>query len=723
MLESWPISRRVNTGFLTITLMLMGLALFSHRAVGALGNVYDEYQGISRQNLAISSYISDISEARLASFRYRITPDPAFRESVNSSIDKALEGTDFLVYFENNSDRLTEVELTLDEARNYKSQFNLMANAIDAADALERDFTVRSDQLQLETSAAFTLALQAANPSLTSAVGRCLQNLYTAILYGKRYLASANDDDLAEFLSEYQLFISALERLERVNRQDNIVPVINRIKDMMAGYPDVITAYADAEKEAQRIQIDQLDRIGPIMQEQLETISQSIHARQNDLGPAGGAIVTQMRAVIPIIGIAATLIALAAAYIIGRWITGAIGRMADATDRLAAGDNDMTIDGTQHKHELGRMARALQVFRDSQIERLEASAERARLRAQQDEVVNTMKRQLEALAEGNLTAEIQEPFAPEYEDLRINFNAAIKGLHQAMSRVIETSVVITSNAQQSNSATAELSQRTENQAATLEETAAALDELTASVRSAAAHAKSVDTSVGRARSEATKNGEVVAQAVSAMSAIAASSNQITQVIGVIDDIAFQTNLLALNAGVEAARAGESGRGFAVVASEVRALAQRSADAAKEISALIENSSRHVAQGTQLVGHAGDALTEIITQVNEIASMTSQIATSAEEQATGLSEINLGVNQLDQVTQQNAAMVQDSITRGDALVSETSTLNTLISKFKITANTMAPIVPHDASDKLRDAIARTHRSPASHGSAQPAWEDF
>lgn len=723
MLESWPISRRVNTGFLTITLMLMGLALFSHRAVGALGNVYDEYQGISRQNLAISSYISDISEARLASFRYRITPDPAFRESVNSSIDKALEGTDFLVYFENNSDRLTEVELTLDEARNYKSQFNLMANAIDAADALERDFTVRSDQLQLETSAAFTLALQAANPSLTSAVGRCLQNLYTAILYGKRYLASANDDDLAEFLSEYQLFISALERLERVNRQDNIVPVINRIKDMMAGYPDVITAYADAEKEAQRIQIDQLDRIGPIMQEQLETISQSIHARQNDLGPAGGAIVTQMRAVIPIIGIAATLIALAAAYIIGRWITGAIGRMADATDRLAAGDNDMTIDGTQHKHELGRMARALQVFRDSQIERLEASAERARLRAQQDEVVNTMKRQLEALAEGNLTAEIQEPFAPEYEDLRINFNAAIKGLHQAMSRVIETSVVITSNAQQSNSATAELSQRTENQAATLEETAAALDELTASVRSAAAHAKSVDTSVGRARSEATKNGEVVAQAVSAMSAIAASSNQITQVIGVIDDIAFQTNLLALNAGVEAARAGESGRGFAVVASEVRALAQRSADAAKEISALIENSSRHVAQGTQLVGHAGDALTEIITQVNEIASMTSQIATSAEEQATGLSEINLGVNQLDQVTQQNAAMVQDSITRGDALVSETSTLNTLISKFKITTNTMAPIVPHDASDKLRDAIARTHRSPASHGSAQPAWEDF
>jgi methyl-accepting chemotaxis protein len=185
----------------------------------------------------------------------------------------------------------------------------------------------------------------------------------------------------------------------------------------------------------------------------------------------------------------------------------------------------------------------------------------------------------------------------------------------------------------------------------------------------------------------------------------------------------------LNAGVEAARAGESGKGFAVVASEVRALAQRSADAAKEIAGLIENSSRHVAQGTQLVGHAGDALSEIITQVNDIASMTSQIATSAEEQAIGLSEINVGVNQLDQVTQQNAAMVQDSITRGDALATETSKLNALIGKFKVTSRRMTPAVPYDAADALRDAIARTHKPannvprPATHFVAEPAWEDF
>ncbi|MGJ8587925.1 MAG: methyl-accepting chemotaxis protein [Yoonia sp.] len=729
MLESWPISRRVNTGFVIVTLMLVGLALFSHRAVGALGNVYDEYQAIAHQNIAINTYVEDIYEARQASFRYRIAPDPVFRERVNSNIDELLNETESLASFAGNPDRLSEIQTILDEARTYKTQFNLMANAIDATDAMERNFVERSDQLQRETGTAFNLALQSGNPALTSAVGRCLQTLYTAILAGKRYVASTSPDDLVEFTTQYEAFGSALDRLEALNRQDNITVVANRITDLMTGYPEMLAAFSAANADAKSIQTGMLDRIGPIMQDRLDSIAADIVDRQSDLGAAGSAIVTQMRTVIPITGIAAILIALTAAYTIGRWISGPIARLADVTDRLASGDNDVTISGTEHHHELGRMARALLVFRESQIDRLAASAERAKLRAQQDTVVNTLKRQLAALAEGNLTAEIQEPFAPEYDELRINFNDAIKGLHTAMLRVIETSALIGENATESNSATAELSQRTENQAATLEETAAALDQLTASVRSAAEHAKSVDSSVGKARAEATKNGEIVAQAVSAMSAIEQSSKQITQVISVIDDIAFQTNLLALNAGVEAARAGESGRGFAVVASEVRALAQRSADAAKEISGLITNSSHHVAQGTQLVGHAGDALSEIITQVNDISSMTSQIATSAEEQAIGLSEINVGVNQLDQVTQQNAAMVQDSITRGAALAIESSKLNALIGKFKITSERTTPAVPRDTANALRDAIAGTHKPvvnkqrAAANGSAQPGWEDF
>lgn len=729
MLDSWPISRRVNSGFFIVTLMLVGLALFSHRAVGALGNVYEEYRQIANQNIAISAFVEDIFKAQQASLQYRITPDPVFREQVSSNIDEVLGATGFLETFANAPDRLAEVQTILDEARIYKAQFTLMANATETAEAVKREFSARSDQLQRETSATFNLALQSANPALISSVGRCLQTLYTAILAGKRYLASHDAADLEEFTTEYGAFGNALNRLEALNRQDNITVVVNRIKDLTNGYPELLDTFAVANAEAQNIQAGTLDRIAPEMQQRLDNTAAAIVERQSDLGSAGSTIVSTMRTVIPIIGIVATVLALAAAYVIGRWISGAIARLADVTDMLASGDNDITISGTEHTHELGRMARALLIFRDSLRERLAVSSEQEKLRAQQDVVVSTMKRQLAALAQGNLTAEIREPFAPEYEELRINFNDAIQGLHSAMVRVNETAALIGHNATESNTATTDLSHRTENQAATLEETAAALDQLTASVRSAAEHAKSVDTSVTKARAEAAKNGEIVSQAVSAMRAIEQSSQQITQVISVIDDIAFQTNLLALNAGVEAARAGESGRGFAVVASEVRALAQRSADAAKEIAGLIENSSRHVAQGTQLVGHAGDALSEIITQVNEIATMTSQIATSAEEQAIGLSEINVGVNQLDQVTQKNAAMVQDAITRGDVLATETSNLKDLIGKFKMTSTRATPAVPYDAANALRDAIARTHMPTAgkphmtAHAAAQPAWEDF
>ena len=729
MRESWPISRRVYTGFIIVTLMLVGLALFSQRAVSALGNVYLEYQSIATQNMAISSYGDGLSEAQLSASRYRLTADPVFRDLVSTHIDEVVNDTESLSYFAQTPARMAEIEAIFDEARAYKTQFNQMANALNQATAFQQDFGDRSDQLQTVSSDVFTLALQSANPALISGAGRALQSLYSAVFFGKRYLASVSAEDLAEFETHYQAFDTALGRLVRLNRQDNITPLLNQITELKNGYADLLSSYAVAYTAAQSIQTDALDRIGPALQNRLERITADIVDSQNELGPAGSAIVTQMKTVIPIIGIAATLIAIAAAYIIGRWITGAITRLAELTDRLAGGDNDVTVSGTEHNHELGRMARALLVFRDSQIERLEASAERAELRARQDEVVSTMKRQLAALAEGNLTAEIKQPFDPAYEDLRVNFNAAINGLHTAMIRVIETAVVISNNVSKSNSATAELSQRTENQAATLEQTAAALDQLTASVRSGAEHAKSVDASVGKARFEAKRNGEVVAQAVDAMGAIAESSQQISQVIGVIDDIAFQTNLLALNAGVEAARAGESGRGFAVVASEVRALAQRSADAAKEIAALIEKSSRHVTQGTQLVGHAGDALAEIITQVNEIASMTSQIATSAEEQAIGLSEINVGVNQLDQVTQQNAAMVQDSISRGDALVSETGKLTALIGRFN-TSHDRPPLpAPRDVGNTLRNAIAQTHLPAKSqprataNGAADPGWEDF
>ena len=227
-----------------------------------------------------------------------------------------------------------------------------------------------------------------------------------------------------------------------------------------------------------------------------------------------------------------------------------------------------------------------------------------------------------------------------------------------------------------------LARRTEQQAASLEETAAALEEITATVRrtaEGASHARSV---VAGAKTDAETGGEVVGRAIVAMNAIATSSRAITQIIGVIDEIAFQTNLLALNAGVEAARAGDAGRGFAVVAQEVRALAQRSAEAAKEIKGLISASTRQVGEGVDLVGQTGEALGRIVGQVAEINTVVTDIAASAQEQASGLQQINVAIAQMDQVTQQNAAMVEESTAASHALAREAGDLDRLMGRFQV-----------------------------------------
>jgi methyl-accepting chemotaxis protein len=232
------------------------------------------------------------------------------------------------------------------------------------------------------------------------------------------------------------------------------------------------------------------------------------------------------------------------------------------------------------------------------------------------------------------------------------------------------------------SASDDLARRTEQQAASLEETAAALDEITQTVRKSAQNAEQARALVSTTQNDAETSSHVVRETVEAMGSIEASSKQISNIIGVIDEIAFQTNLLALNAGVEAARAGEAGRGFAVVATEVRALAQRSADAAKEIKTLISASGRHVQGGVKLVDDTGRALNRIAEGVAQLNQLVRDIAASAQEQATALHEVNSAVNQMDQVTQQNAAMVEQATAASHGLAGEAEGLTRLVAQFNV-----------------------------------------
>jgi methyl-accepting chemotaxis protein len=308
--------------------------------------------------------------------------------------------------------------------------------------------------------------------------------------------------------------------------------------------------------------------------------------------------------------------------------------------------------------------------------------ERAIKAAEQEQVVADLAAGLKSLSEGNLTARILNVFPGDYEKLRADYNAAMENLQDAMKSISVNSGGIRSGAGEISQASDDLSRRTEQQAASLEQTAAALDEITATVRKTAEGSKQANSVVATTRTDAEASGQVVQETVAAMAEIEKSSKQISQIIGVIDEIAFQTNLLALNAGVEAARAGDAGRGFAVVASEVRSLAQRSSEAAKEIKGLISASSQHVETGVELVGEAGKALQKIVVKVNEVSGLVSEIAASAQEQATALAEVNTAINSMDQVTQQNAAMVEESTAASHSLTQEADELMGLIGRFEI-----------------------------------------
>ncbi|MFT4955154.1 MAG: methyl-accepting chemotaxis protein [Brevundimonas sp.] len=407
------------------------------------------------------------------------------------------------------------------------------------------------------------------------------------------------------------------------------------------------------------------------------------------------------------LGILATALIAAGGALAARGMFQPLAALGGAMTALAAGRTDIETPGAARRDDVGHMARAVVAFRDAEIarRRLESEAESARadadeqrlsaeqartLEAQSDRaIITALSRALSALADGDLTHRITADLPPKAEQLKVDFNTAADKLGEAMRTIMIAVDALTSGVGEIRGAADDLSRRTEQQAAGLEETAAALDEITATVRHASDGAGQATREARAAREAARSSGDLAVQAVDAMGDIEQSSTQISQIIGVIDEIAFQTNLLALNAGVEAARAGEAGRGFAVVASEVRALAQRSADAAKEIKTLISTSGAQVGSGVRLVRETQTALDGIVSQAGRIDGLVAEIAASAQEQSTGLHQINAAVNQMDQATQQNAAMVEQTTAASHRLAEEAEGLARLVSMFRIDAPADAP----------------------------------
>jgi methyl-accepting chemotaxis protein len=448
------------------------------------------------------------------------------------------------------------------------------------------------------------------------------------------------------------------------------------------------------------------------------------------------------------------LVMLGGFFAIRAWIVAPVQGLQGVMGRLSGGDLQAKVIGTDRKDEIGGMARAVQVFKDAGLEkqRLEAEAVAQRQAAEQDRqraeaaraaaakqqefVVHSVAEGLEKLSSGDLLFRLTTDFGGDYEKLRADFNAAMGKLQETMQAIATNTQGVRSGAEEITQASDDLSRRTEQQAASLEETAAALDQITATVRRTSEVANEARNLVSTSKTDAERSGDVVRQTVGAMDGIESSSKQIANIIGVIDEIAFQTNLLALNAGVEAARAGDAGRGFAVVATEVRALAQRSADAAKEIKALISTSTQQVDVGVKLVSETGQALGRIVTQVSQLNGLVAELAASAKEQATGLGEVNAAVNQMDQVTQQNAAMVEEATAASHSLENEAHELARLVGQFSIGESIAVPVLtrsaptmppkPRAVTTSARKVVALPRQDKAPRpamADASEGWDEF
>ncbi|MFW8595383.1 methyl-accepting chemotaxis protein [Cribrihabitans neustonicus] len=435
---------------------------------------------------------------------------------------------------------------------------------------------------------------------------------------------------------------------------------------------------------------------------------------EQDMSEVMEPAVKQQRTMIAIAAVCALIVSFFG-WLFARSVTRPLARICSNMEAVSSGALDTAVPDAARGDEIGKIGQTLVSMQDDLRMAREAEEARAEAQREQQAVVENLSAGLVRLAGGDLTEAITTPFPQDHEQLRHDFNLTVETLNGVVKEVVGASASIRNGAAEISQASDDLSNRTESQAATLEETAAALDELTASVKSAAEGARSVEATMSKAKAEAETSGEIVQSAVAAMTEIEESSKHISQIISVIDDIAFQTNLLALNAGVEAARAGEAGKGFAVVASEVRALAQRSSDAAMEIKSLIGDSSKQVERGVDLVGKTGEALQSIVAQVSHISQLVSGIAEGAAEQSTGLGEINTGMTQLDQVTQQNAAMVEQSTAAGHMLNSDATKLAGLVAHFRTGGEETAAASAQDKSAAPRG----TAPAPTAHGGGD--WE--
>lgn len=573
---------------------------------------------------------------------------------------------------------------------------------------------------------------------------------------GYKAIAHAHDPDLlkentAEVDRTYQRGIDNLTSAKEMNPANAATydGFIKEFGEIYAQLQNVIALGGQYETHRARLAMAEVDQQLVLIAAKIDTFNDVLRSQIVEARDKTSADVDRNILLNYAIGFAALVICL----LLGAWISifkisRPLSRMSQRMGVLAEGDLSIEIEGQQRKDEVGVMARAVQVFKDNAValESAEAAAEEQRQRSEEERARNDVQREetarqvatvvaglgagLERLARGDLTYRVTDSWAGEYIKIREDFNGAIDKLQGTIADIIASSSEVSNAAAEISSSTTDLSQRTEEQAASLEETSASMEQMAATVKKNADNARHANDLAQGARTDAGEGGKVVSETVKAMARIEESSRKISDIIEVIDEIARQTNLLALNAAVEAARAGDAGRGFAVVASEVRSLAQRSSQAAKDIAGLIVSSSTQVQEGVALASKAGTSLEAIQKSIGSVAEIVADIATASSEQAAGIDQINVALTHMDEVTQQNSALVEENAATAKTLEEQQAAMSERVGYFQVGGQDMEPEVaaveerPARAAPPRQQAPAR-HARPMTRGNlalaSEPAGE--
>ncbi len=767
----FTVGTRIHVGFLLILALLGAGAVIGVRALAGIEANFTRYAAISDNSLRVSELDGDVSDMRRNVVTYSFTGDDALIEPIRADqkrLSQTLRATRDIVTDPVRRGYLDRMVQLFDA---YGANFTKLVEVRERRDRLvEQELTPAGIKARENISQIIALSATDGDLETTAAAAVTLEKLMLSRISSQRFLAEPLPKNSEDVRTRNDAFRAAAVALGE--RQVN--PTRKRLAEeagqLAVRYLDVFNRVAAAVTETQSLASSVMTQQGEEFADLVtKTIGSQTEARRR-VQEAMQAETQDTITLVTILSAGAFILGLLVAFLTSRSIVRPVRGMTGTMTKLAAGDLTVTVPALSNRDEIGEMARAVQVFKDNAIEKTRMDeAERARLEAEQraaetqrareqaigeeiaglidavskgnlerridldgkdgfyrtmseginrltdtvESVIADLGEVLSALAQGDLNRRVTRDYQGAFQRVKTDVNTTSTKLAEIVGQITQAAETIASASAEVSLGSSDLADRTEQQASSLEETAASMEELGATVRSNADNAQRANIMAAEARSAAESGGGVAGSAIDAMRRIEEASRKITDIIGVIDEIAFQTNLLALNAAVEAARAGDAGRGFAVVAQEVRQLAQRSAQASKEIKGLILDSDSQVKDGVDLVKKAGGALNGIVSGVHQVAALIAEMASASAEQATALDEINATVASMDEMTQKNAALVEETTAAAQAMSGQASDLTTLIGFFRLDDGAQAALPP------LRTMAAASHAPGSMRRTAAPA----